>query len=530
MQEKKSHSEDRQVIEILRSFLNSMLVQYPTDQGAPHEFWHPGELVPLSYPNVHLEKSPRGSVEAMFPMPSQEVLPDGEAWTDHLSKIDKHVSYLVAEGSAGYNARWIAQYRKKILATFLDDETKYMNSLLQVFYQKFEKDKLASVAGKKSKKAGLIEIMWVAFHTRSKNKVYHLADRKQIEMQPKTLTAFILLISDFVFSKGTMKTMDLLLARHFSGHPLLQRYWDVKDNADTLPGLNVDYTPLHDYPNTGWLNNDRLFIEQAFLHPQTILVDDFMILLGRGPGKSTYAKKMYLDRVTFMVSAQWLNIVNILGYRAIATPYLRKCFPFLNNQLTSYKLTEGDGSLSNLASFARALSQFLFGENSLFKLDDEDAKIWPRYCMLHFTKDLENNQFPVAQNWVKDPWMHVTLKDQKIPESHPLYEVRTNMFTMTNIVELLFFGKMWKDDGTSPVDYDQKPFYDDAEEKWADPFFSPLAYHFQPFTMAELGAELGSPETPDESVTDKEYLPEAAGKEAAKVTGKRKAVTGGGNA
>jgi hypothetical protein len=327
------------------------------------------------------------------------------------------------------------------------------------------------------KTPGIYDIMMNAFFTRSKTRVYHLASGQNLEVQPKTLTAFILLISDFVFSIGTMKTMDLLLTRFFSRHPLHLEVFDPDDN-EALPGLDITYTPLHDHPNPSWLDNDRAFIQQAFLYPQFTLVEALMDLLERGLSKYFYTKKLYQDRLAFfMVSAQWLNIVNILGHRALPTPYLRRCFPNFLGCLTSYDLNEG--RLSNLPSIASALSEFLFGKNSLFKLAAEDAAKWPVHCRRTSSEVL------VDQNWVMDSWIHLRLRNPDVSESHPLYSVASRRFTITNFVELLFFGKMW-DVGTSPVDYGETPFYVDTEEKWAHPDFTVPKYQFVPFSVDEL--------------------------------------------
>jgi hypothetical protein len=477
-----------------------MIRRSPTDAGAPHEFWHPGELVPLTYPKVFLKRAPRNFVETLFPCP-EEVQDDDEHWNEHLDKFAIPFAYLSADGNLGYNSRWICEYRRKIMAAFLEDDTKYMTSHIQVFHGRGYKP-LAE--GKNAKNSYLVQMMYHAFHNRNKNKVYRLHDGQKIQMKPRALAAFVLLISDFVFSKVTMKTMDQLLMRHFSRHPLLEQKFDPEAETTLPADFDMTYTPLHEYPNVGWMNKDQAFIESAFLWPQNILVEAFLPLLAMGAGKSTYRESMYLDRVSFMVSAQWLNIVNIVGYRVTPTPYLRRCFPGLQKELLS------DGNLSNLPAFARALSEFLFGTHSVFTLADHDAAIWPPYCKLlapqtDTTDDSErHNLVDVRDNWVQHSWIHMKLKKQDVPESHPFYRVRNEQeFTITNIVEFLFFGKMWQADGTGPVAYEKEPFYEDVDENWGKDDFKFGDYIFKKFDETELE----SPETPKKKDNDKEYDP-----------------------
>jgi hypothetical protein len=466
-QEKKSHSEDRHVIEILHAFLEKMLQEKPTDEGAPVEYWHPGELVPDRYPIEGLEGLSRPIIEARFPLSHKDDLNDDASWKDHVHQLEeKHLGFLSERYNPGYNARWICEYRKKILAAFLEEDTKYMLEILH------------PLATNMHKKPGINDIMMGAFHTRSKNRVYHLKEGIDIEMQPKTLTAFILLISDFVFSKGTMITMDCLLSRYFKPHPALQDYFMTSRPKKTLPGLNMDYKPLHDHPNAGWMENDRLFIEQAFLHPQSILVDGFIELLSNTKGNSTYVQKFYRDRLSFMVSAQWLNIVNLVGYQVQPTHYMEECFPGMVKQLTSYD--QEKVTVSNLSALARGLSRFLFGKDSIFKLEESEDRLMHKYC-LKANKDLHVNG-----NWVKDPWIYMELKDTDVSDSHPLYSVANQRFTLANIVELLFFGKMWDvDAGKNPVDaYKKKPFYHDEGDTWAPDFILPED-HFMAFDEEE---------------------------------------------
>jgi hypothetical protein len=403
-----------------------MIAADPKDVGAPSEFWHPGELCPSLYPEMDKKRSyTYKTLTDMFPVESIDKywVPDGEEegfWMLGDNQDSRsHFGWLFKAQPAGFNARWIWQYRKKILDAFLGDDTQYMDLLLDYGKTQFTK----------AQKRDVLEIIMHAFTKRHHNGIYGLQDRKRIVEQPRTLISYVLLVSDFVFSLGTMKTLHLLLGRDFSPHPTIGGKF-LNHPPSWSENLSPEYTPLHDYPKTGYLRNDAHFISEAFLHPLYILrVGLTGLIQKKGQGNARYKHHMFHDKAYLMISAQWLNIVNLLGYQANPTQYLKKCFPTL---LEDFTKTRKDTRISNLREFAIALNELLFGENSLFKIDPGDFSAWELHC----TPNKKAKFMGDKENWVKHPWVHFRFKeDIQNDEKHPFYPIRDRMLTMTNIVE-----------------------------------------------------------------------------------------------
>jgi hypothetical protein len=479
LQEKKSHLEVRSVREILRSFLDEMIAADPKDVGAPSEFWHPGELCPALYPNMDKARFyPLETLTGMFPVEYidkyWEENPLDGLWKLGDGKDSKTLfGWLFKPQPGGYNARWLWQYRKKILEAFLGDDTQYLDLLLEYGKTKFTN----------TQKRNALEIIMHAFTKRSHNGVYAPKDGNPIVEQPRTLISFVLLVSDFVFSLGTMKTLHLLLSRDFSPHTTLGCKFD--SNLASEDQLSPDYRPLHDYPKPGYLINDARFILEAFLHPQSILGKGLTdLILGVGNGRHRYKNHMYRDKANLMISAQWLNIVNLLGYIARPTDYMKKCFPTVVEGLTNFRK---DTQISNLREFATMLNELLFGENSLFKINPDDFSFWESHCTPNKNEPFMGDK----ENWVKQPWVHFSLRKEDIQnQNHPFYLIRERKLTMTNIVEWLFLGKMWQTD-ESPANYSKSnpPFYHDDTFNWGEEPYCPLRYTFCPFNESELDAD-----------------------------------------
>jgi hypothetical protein len=482
LQEKKSHSEVRTVREILRSFLDEMIAADPKDVGAPSEFWHPGELCPALYPQMDKKRYyadetltgmfPKEYIEKYWKVDPQKVDPPNSWMLGDHRDSKSLFGWLFKAQPAGFNARWMWPYRKKILEAFLGDDTQYVDLLLYYGKTRFTP----------RQKRDVREIMMHVFTKRHRNAIYGLQESSYITEQPRTLISYVLLVSDFVFSLGTMKTLHLLLGRDFATHPSF-RYTFLCPNP--LEKLSPDYTPLHDYPKTDYLYNDARFILEAFLRPQSILGKGLMKLIAKeGMGNARYKNHMYHEKAYLMISAQWLNIVNLLGYQAKPTEYLKKCFPTLVALLT--EIGE-DTRISNLRELATMLNEFLFGDNSLFKIDPDDLSAWENHCIPNKTEFIGEKE-----NWVKQPWVHFRLKKEDIQdENHPFYSIRLRNLTVTNIVEWLFLGKMWQTD-ESPANYTKSnpPFYDDDDTcKWAEEAYCPKPYTFRPFDVGELDAD-----------------------------------------
>jgi hypothetical protein len=485
LQEKKSHTENRKAPEIVLAILQGMKTQMPQDIGAPYEYWFPGELSNSYRPFVE-NLSPKSYFEAMFPerlfsvpQKSRDALNaiderkygnlvgglDENLWRRELFEKQRTlVGYLFKEDNAGYNSRGICTYRRSLLEAFLEEDSKIMDALLFAFSKQQKKTYQVD-------KISARDIMWSAFHKRSKNKHFLLGEEATIGHQPATLIAYILLVSDFVFSSGTMNTLYDILVRNCLPHRSFAEQFK-SEGTDVLEGLSKDYTPLADYPNPDWLNQDRIFIQEVFLKPQSVLTRKLVGLITHR--NSLFKPYMYQDRATSMISAEWLNIVNILGYTAQSTTYLRKCFPGLLKALSNYPTNKSktpkvaknascELRYSNLVPFAHALGEFVFGDNSFFVLKDDDLKLWDKYGFPPSQKNSTEN-LRVQENWVANPWLHFRLRS-KPSEDHPFYDFfhsfMPRVVTITNIVEWLFFGKMWD----KPSNYGKDAMYDDEKEK-----------------------------------------------------------------
>jgi hypothetical protein len=167
----------------------------------------------------------------------------------------------------------------------------------------------------------------------------------------------------------------------------------------------------------------------------------------QGKRNSKYKKHMYHDKAYLMISAQWLNIVNLIGYKPRTTTYMKKCFPTLLFILIQFRQ---ETQISNLREFAIMLNEFLFGENRLFEIDKDDLKVWSNYCIPNLEDDFICNN----ENWVKEPWVHFSFKEDIAQnKTHPFYPIRERKLTMTNIVEWLFLEKAF-----CPQPYTFSPF------------------------------------------------------------------------
>jgi hypothetical protein len=458
-----------------------MIAADPKDVGAHGEFWFPGELSTALYPEMHIEEHHREeTLTSMFTKSDIETYWQEDPAEDGLWKLGDHkdskslFGWLFKQTPSGFNSRWIFRYRKKIVEAFLQDDTIYVEHLLYL-------GKGRGLASDDPQKRDARKIMMVAFTKRHRNGVYGVQDGEPIVVQPRTLIAYVLLVSDFVFSLGTMKILYNLLGRDFSPHPMLGRMYITHEDRISKR-LSPDYTPLHDYPKPGHFTRDAQFIMEAFLHPQSILQKGLTKQIEKqGKRNSKYKKHMYHDKAYLMISAQWLNIVNLIGYKPRTTTYMKKCFPTLLFILIQFRQ---ETQISNLREFAIMLNEFLFGENRLFEIDKDDLKVWSNYCIPNLEDDFICNN----ENWVKEPWVHFSFKEDIAQnKTHPFYPIRERKLTMTNIVEWLFLGKMWQTDH-SPANYTNAnaPFYDDATFQWAEKAFCPQPYTFRPFNEREL--------------------------------------------
>jgi hypothetical protein len=518
LQEKKGHTENRKVIEILQAFLDTMIPYKLGDLGGPNQFWHPGELNDWNYHAINPIKVKKEIITAILPesllefsnesieeLPiavrsKYEALRGGLAaniWRYGLFEAGKdeggfmtYLGFLKTEGLSSVNMRWISNYRRKIVETFFADNTTYLDELLMINRRK---------AAPKDTRV----FMWNAFHTRNKNRAYSLKLGSHIKSSSPTLTAYVLLISDFVFSKETMKTMSVLLGRHFSCHPLFSDKF-LKTNLETkalLPKLKSPYIPLHDHPRPNWRENDMAFITETFLYPKSILAERLIDYILSGEGNSSFKSYMFHDRAHYMIAAQWLNILNLLGYKAYPTAYLRKCFPKLEAKLID---TPAGTKHSNMAMLAEALAEFVFGPESIFEISKDDRAKWKKYAV-PLPKDTPVKG--VLENWVFSPWLNLSFKDHgsHIDEEHPFYQLRKrDHFTITNIVEWLFFGKMW----WHPIYGEATVIYNDSSNYQ----FATYGFHDDAFgAVAVVAEEMEESVEDDEESDDEEDREEKSG-------------------
>jgi hypothetical protein len=404
------------------------------------------------------------------------------------------MGFLNSEGLPSCNMRWLSNYRRKIVETFFADSTTYLDELLMM-------------NNRQSAAKDTRRFMWNSFHKRNKNRVYNLKLGSQIKAAAKTLTAYVLLISDFVFSKETMNTMSSLLGRHFSCHPLFSDKF-LKTNLEfdkaLLPKLKSPYIPLHDHPHPSWRDNDLDFITETFLIPKSILAERLMDSILK-KGNTSFKANMFHDRAHYMIAAQWLNIVNLLGYKAYPTAYLRKCFPKLEAKLMD---TPAGTKYSNMVMLAQALAEFVFGPESIFEISEEDMASWKKYAVPR------PNGTPVkgvVENWVSKPWLNLSFKDHgsHIDEEHPFYELKEfKYFTITNIVEWLFFGKMWNRPNYAPgtVGFNDSSSYLFAAYGFHDDAFGAVAV-----VAEEEEEEEEEPKGEDEGSDEKEDSEEKSG-------------------
>ena len=276
----------------MMSYLDQMGDTFNQGAGGGNTLFRPGELFAWEYPKIFEEAI---EDEAKYWIPRQfwmvrhefdenEVIKSKHCLEIINSKELESARYwlLFKDDLSGRNYRWQYLYRRHFMEKLLLEDTKFSRELLKVansvkkrapqnikmysLYLEFDEAGNVDVRS-------FVDYILHALAMRSTHTMM-LSTGGLSKIAAKQVAAYVLLFTNFVFSKSTIIWMKNILKtfgnQNSNWSHQFQTMWEGESEEEMI---NIQpYRPFIE-ESTEWLEKDLSIVENAFLKPQSILFD-----------------------------------------------------------------------------------------------------------------------------------------------------------------------------------------------------------------------------------------------------------------